>query len=119
MHGVARVEDARRREAGEGEEDELARQADHDARRAVEPALELREVDLGRLANGYRAWEIEEGKMMRSARSGRGVALYVRDDDATGRLTDSGAVEGGERTRAREGSGRAGAARSGRAPGRI
>lgn len=52
VHGVARVEDARGREAGEGEEDELARQADHDARRAVEPALELREVHLGRLANG-------------------------------------------------------------------
>ena len=73
MHGVARVEDARGREAGEGEEDELARQADHDARRAVEPALELREVHLGRLANGYRAWEIiEEGKMMRRAGRRRG-----------------------------------------------
>ena len=84
MHGVARVEDARGREAGEGEEDELARQADHDARRAVEPALELREVDLGRLANGYRAWEIEEGKdEKRAIGTGRRVmcATTTRRDD--------------------------------------
>ena len=50
MHGVVRVEEADAREAGEREEDELAHETDEDTHGAVEALLELREVNLGRLA---------------------------------------------------------------------
>ena len=49
MHGVVGVEEADAREAGGGE-DELAHETDEDTHGAVEALLELREVNLGRLA---------------------------------------------------------------------
>ena len=50
VHGVVGVEEADAREAGEREEDELAHETDEDTHGAVEALLELREVNLGRLA---------------------------------------------------------------------